>query len=131
MAKVDKAIRRMYHCTVIENMYNIKVEGLQRGMEGVIYLAEKPEDAAKFLAVRGIAPERMRIIEIHRRHFDEGFLEESTDHSERFFGCKAYMYGKDIPAKIIRKCNVYVMELKGEEEDGERVSEQGGENPTL
>lgn len=131
MPKVDKSIRRMYHCTLIDNMYSIKTEGLKRGMDGVIYLTEKPEDAAKFLAARMIAPERMRIIEIHRRHFDEGFLEESTDHSERFFGCKAYMYGKDVPAKIIRKCNVYVMELKGEEEDGERVSEQSEPDKAL
>ena len=38
---------------------------------------------------------------------DKNKIDESFDHSEEFFKCKAYVYGNTIPKKTIEKCNVY------------------------
>ena len=45
---------KYYHATGVENSGKILVEGLKAGIDGGVYLCEKPEDAMKFLYIRGI-----------------------------------------------------------------------------
>ena len=43
-----------YHATPFENLESIlKDQEVHKGCDGVVYLAKKPEDAVKFLAIRG------------------------------------------------------------------------------
>lgn len=85
-----------YHATPFENLESIMDQGLHRGCDGVVYLTEKPEDAAKFVAIRGC-----RKILVLGIEFEEHMVNESFDHSQMFFKCKAYAYEDDIPADEI------------------------------
>lgn len=82
-----------YHATPFENLESIMVKDqeIHRGCDGVVYLAEKPNDALKFLVIRGYT--KILVIGVA---LEENEVEESFDHSEAFFKCKAYMYNKDI-----------------------------------
>jgi hypothetical protein len=83
---------KMYHATKMSNMDSIFEKGILRGSNGVVYLTTKPEDAAKFVAIRGEKEILVVKVEIPKAK-----LVESYDHSESFFGCKAYTYAGDIP----------------------------------
>jgi len=85
-----------YHATPYENLESIMDQGILRGSDGVVYLTERPEDAAKFVAIRGCRKILVLGIEIY-----EDMVEESFDHSQAFFRCKAYTYSDDIPADEI------------------------------
>lgn len=83
---------KFYHVTLRETMDKIVEEGvLKSSWDGVVYLCKTPEDACKFLAVRLIR--EMSVIEVE---LDESEVEESFDHNEHFFKCKAYMHKGDI-----------------------------------
>ena len=64
----------------------------------------KPEDAAKFLLVRGI--KNLAIFEVNIRKNSKS-LAESFDHSFTFFKCRAFIYTKDIPLENITNYAVY------------------------
>ena len=89
-------IKTYYHATPFENLESIMDQGIRRGCDGVVYLTERPEEAARFVAIRGY----MKILVVGAE-IEENEVEESFDHSETFFGCKAYMYKGDIPADEI------------------------------
>lgn len=91
-----KMLKTYYHATPYENLESIMDQGIHKGCEGVVYLTEKPEDAAKFVAIRGC-----RKILVLGMEISDEFIEESFDHNEVFFKCKAYMYRDDIPADEI------------------------------
>lgn len=55
------------------------------------YMCKDPIDACKFLVIRGMR--QMSVIELE---LDEKEVEESHDHSETFFKCKAYIKHGDI-----------------------------------
>ena len=57
----------------------------------VVYMCKDPIDACKFLVIRGMR--QMSVIELE---LDEKEVEESHDHSETFFKCKAYIKHGDI-----------------------------------
>lgn len=84
-------IRTYYHATSYENFDSILDQGIKRGCDKVVYLCEKPEEAARFLAIRGVNP-----IIVFAVNIEEDLVEESFDHSEAFFKCKAYTYPDDI-----------------------------------
>lgn len=86
----------MYHATSQENLDSILSDGIRRGIDGVVYLCEKPVDAVKFLAIRLI-----RDIVVFAVRVDEDEMEESFDHNKNFFGCSAYMVSYDIPTSDI------------------------------
>lgn len=88
--------RYYYHATETKNIKSIIEEGLHTGFDGVIYLADSPENAAKFLAIRLI-----KDIVVLELKLDEDKIEESFDHNEAFFKCKAYMYPEDVQLKDI------------------------------
>lgn len=83
-----------YHATPFENLESIMVKDqeIRRGCDGVVYLTEKPEDAVKFLIIRGYT--KILVIGVD---LEEDMVSESFDHSEAFFKCKAYMYLENIP----------------------------------
>lgn len=85
-----------YHATPFENLESIMDQGILRGCDGVVYLTERPEEAARFVAIRGVMKILVVGIEI-----EEDFIEESFDHSQAFFRCRAYMFKGDIPADEI------------------------------
>lgn len=91
-----------YHATEEKNFDSILEKGILKGIDGVVYVCEKPEEAVRFLAIRGI-----KIIFVFEVHIEESFISESFDHNERFFRCKAYMYSKDILREEIVGCSKY------------------------
>ena len=86
-----KMLKSYYHATPFENLGSIMENGIQTGCDGVVYLTEKPEEAARFVAVRGYK----KILTIEVR-LEESMVKESFDHSEMFFKCKAYSYSENI-----------------------------------
>lgn len=60
-------------------------------INSVVYMCKDPIDACKFLVIRGMR--QMSVIELE---LDEKEVEESHDHSETFFKCKAYIKHGDI-----------------------------------
>lgn len=67
---------------------------VKRGWDGCVYLCEKPQDAAKFVAIRG--HDEVAVIEVI---LPANKVKESFDHSVQFFQCKAFMYEEDIKVR--------------------------------
>lgn len=83
---------RFYHAAPKETMMKIYAEGvLKKSWDGVVYMCKDSIDACKFLVIRGMR--QMSVIELE---LDEKEVEESHDHSETFFKCKAYIKHGDI-----------------------------------
>ena len=80
-----------YHATPFENLESIMDQGIHRGCDGVVYLTERPEEAARFVAIRGC-----RNILVLGVNIEEDMVKESFDHSQAFFKCRAYMYQDDV-----------------------------------
>lgn len=82
-----------YHATPFENLESIMVtdQEIRKGCDGVVYLTEKPNDAVKFLVIRGYT--KILVIGVD---LEEDMVSESFDHSEAFFKCKAYTYPENI-----------------------------------
>lgn len=91
-----KMTKTYYHATPFENLDSIMDQGLHKGCDGVVYLTEKPEEAARFVAIRGY-----RQILVVGVELEEDLVSESFDHNEAFFGCRAYTYPDEIPANEI------------------------------
>lgn len=84
-------LKSYYHATPFENLNSIFKKGITRGVDGVVYLTEKPEEAARFVAIRGY--KKILVIEVE---LEDYLVEESFDHSQGFFKCRAYSYPYDI-----------------------------------
>lgn len=89
-------LKTYYHATPYENLNSIMEKGILRGCDGVVYLTEKPYEAARFVAVRGHNKILVLGVEI-----EEDMIRESGDHNYLFFKCLAYTYPEDIPADEI------------------------------
>ena len=98
---------KLYHCFPSKILGDILTEGLKPGFDGVIYFADSFKSAAIFLLIRGHQAKDLFVIEVPKELLDKNKIDESFDHSEEFFKCKAYVYGNTIPKKTIEKCNVY------------------------
>lgn len=86
---------KFYHATTEENALKIVLDGkIKKSVEGAVFVCKNPLDACKFLVIRGI--EKIIVFEVD---LDEKRIVESTDHSEDFFQCKAYMYNGEIEIK--------------------------------
>lgn len=95
-------MKTYYHATQIENLESIISNGLKRNkIEKVVFLCERPEDAAKFLRVRGFTHFVIIPVKVH-----EKFITESFDHSEAFFKCRCWMYSKDVQPRYIDVDNI-------------------------
>ena len=84
-------MKKMYHATKFEDLIDIVENGIQLGFDNYIYLCDDPKDAAKFVAIRGYKNILVCEVEV-----DEKKLKESFDHSEEFFGCRAWTYDEPI-----------------------------------
>lgn len=83
---------KLYHATKYENLISIlDKHAILKGCDGVVYLADSPDNAAKFVAIRGVKD--ILVIEVF---LEEERVEESFDHNQNFFKCKAYMFHDDI-----------------------------------
>ena len=90
-------LKTYYHATPYQNLVSIIDEGIKTSSDGVVFLCEQPDEAARFVAVRGHKQILSLGVEL-----DESKVKESFDHSEEFFKCKAYIYSENIPTdKII------------------------------
>lgn len=96
-------MRKLYHATPMENLDKILDSGIKRGPDGLIYLCEKPEDSAKFIAIRGYR--NILVVEVKIPKRLENTIIETFDHSERFFQCRAFASTVDIP---IERCQNYL-----------------------
>lgn len=84
-------MKKFYHATPYSNLYSILCDGLKRGTDKAVYLAETREAALKFICVRCFDP--ILVIEVD---LDESKVEESFDHSYNFFKERAFIYPEDI-----------------------------------
>lgn len=84
MAKKPK---KFYHATDFVNLHSIMYDGIRPGCDGVVYLAETPEDALNFVVFR--CYEEILVVEIE---LEESEVKETFDHSYTFFKCKAFGY---------------------------------------
>ena len=84
-------IKTYYHATPFENLESILDQGIRKSRDGVVYLTEKPEEATRFVVIRGYVDILVCEVKI-----DEDMVEETFDHSEVFFKCRAYGCSKDI-----------------------------------
>jgi hypothetical protein len=84
------------------NGWRIHEKGLKRGPDGCVYLAETMNDSAKFLLIRGAKVPDLLFVEIDAACLDKEKLNYSNDHSVSFFGCEAFSYDADIPARFCR-----------------------------
>ena len=83
---------KYYHAAPADTMDKISADGvIKKGYDGRVYLCKNPDDAAKFIAIRGC--KNIEVIEVELR---ESQVKESFDHSESFFGCKAYYSDQNI-----------------------------------
>lgn len=83
---------KYYHATTEKTMEKIFTDGaIRKSWDGCVYLCTTAVDACKFLILRGI--KRMIVVEVE---LDESEVEESHDHNEHFFQCKAYIHHSDI-----------------------------------
>lgn len=86
-----------YHATPYENLVSILENGIKKSIDGVVYLTENKDEAARFLLIRGYHD--ILTIEVL---IDSENVEETFDHSEKFFKCKAFGYKDDIkPDELI------------------------------
>jgi RNA:NAD 2'-phosphotransferase (TPT1/KptA family) len=81
----------MYHATRYENLESIMTEGIRTGFDGLVYLAETPLDAMKFLLIRLV-----QHIVVFKVIIPEEDVEETFDHSREFFKCRAFGCTRDI-----------------------------------
>lgn len=85
-----------YHATPFENLESIMEKGILKGCDGVVYLTEQPDEAARFVAIHGFKKILVLGVEI-----EEDLVNESFDHSFSFFRCRAFYFPEDIPADEI------------------------------
>lgn len=83
---------KFYHATSLENMQKIIDDGkIKHSFGGEVFLCRKPLDVCKFLVLRGLR--NVYVIEVELKETD---VQESYDHAESFFRCKAYVHNGDI-----------------------------------
>ena len=82
---------KLWHATPFHNLANILTYGLRTGCDHVVYACENATDAAKFVAIRGVKDILLVQFEV-----DEQDVDESFDHSQAFFQCRAFAISHSI-----------------------------------
>lgn len=97
---------KMYHATSYSNLYSILDDGIiTNNAEGIIYLCEKPEEAARFPYMHLVRDIVVFEVEVNKKNIIETF-----DHNEVFFRCRAFGHIGNIPASKIE--NVYRYDMR-------------------
>lgn len=94
-----------YHATPYANLDSILDYGIQLSRDGLVYMCKSPEDAAKFLAIRGVKD--ILAIEVKVPKKLQNTIVETFDHSERFFRCRAFASTIPIPTNRFGKMTRY------------------------
>lgn len=90
-------MKKYYHATPYENLPSIVEKGiLVSRFDKVVYLTTSPESAANFVHMRGCKD--ILVLEVS---LEESLVEESFDHNEKFWRCKAYYYPENIDKRRI------------------------------
>lgn len=76
---------KLWHATSYDNLSAILEQGILCGCEGLVYACVLPEEAARFVAIRGV--KKILLIEFK---VDDKDVHESFDHSFTFFQCKSF-----------------------------------------
>ena len=99
-------MKTFYHATSIENLPGILESGIEaRNLEKTVYMAETPQEALRFVALR-FYPETVVIkIKVPKKY--EHKVVETFDHSYNFFKCRAFGYQGNIPLSMIASYEVY------------------------
>lgn len=100
-------MRIYYHATKPENGGSILTHGLLPSSDGYVYLADSIENAARFLCLNC---HEILVFSVHINKNEETNIEETFDHSEKFFKCKAYGYRGTIPPQKIGR--IYTLESR-------------------
>lgn len=82
---------KLWHATAYDNLGSIIARGLQTGCDHVVYACENATDAAKFVAIRGVKDILLIQFEVNEQDVDESF-----DHSQAFFKCRAFSVSHNI-----------------------------------
>lgn len=93
-----------YHATPEKNVAGILAHGLQPSADGMVYLAESAEDAAKFLwdERSNVWIFAVRISDGDRRN-----VEETFDHSAPFFKCRSFGHWGAIQPEHLEAVGIY------------------------
>lgn len=95
-------MKYLYHATVSDNLDSIYKNGLiPQGFYNAVFLADNPESAAAFLKVRLINNITVLRVKFNNNQFRK--LDESFDHSDSFFRCRAYMCYETITPERLKK----------------------------
>lgn len=98
---------KYYHATKTENLDSILEQGIKPGCDGAVYLTITPQDALKFMLIRGITD--VIVLEVNLL---QSWVEESFDHNQAFFKCRAYCYYGTIPSEKITNILKYDLSVK-------------------
>lgn len=99
------AMKKYYHATDYNNLGSILANGLKPSIEGIVFMTEKPIDAVKFVALRGIP--KILVVEIKTLKEHEKDIIETSDHSHSFFDCKSYGFMGGIDTSMLTDYIVY------------------------
>lgn len=98
-------MEKYYHATPYENLGDIICNGINAGIDGLVYMCKQPKEAASFIAIRGIKD--ILVVEIKVYKAMEKNVIETFDHSEAFFKCRAFGYKGNIDTKYLGKFTRY------------------------
>lgn len=87
-------MRTLYHATPERNAGSILTTGLHPSADGYVYLAESIADAKKFLFYE---PSNVWIFAVKFNNQDAAQIEETFDHSIKFFDCRVFGYRGVVP----------------------------------
>lgn len=100
-------MKQFYHATDFANLESIFLDGiLAKNPEGLVYLAETAEDAAKFVLLRGYT--HILAVKVEIPDELEANISESFDHSQKFFKCRAFAYSGDITPDMLCDTDTWV-----------------------
>ena len=97
-----------YHATSMNNLISILNNGIKPSTDGLVYICENETDAVKFVAIRGF--KEILTCKIKMLKADEEKIQETFDHSEAFFKCRAFGYNGEIPPNKIVDYRKFVLD---------------------
>lgn len=104
-----------YHSTSESNMRQILSDGhIRTSIEGIVYCCETAEDCLKFAAIRALSSQiSTGVLKIDVP--DDIEVEETFDHSEKFFKCRCWGIPCAVPIEWIDQKGSFVINLSGGE----------------
>lgn len=95
----------LYHATNEEGFLGIISSGcINPGIDKIVYLADSPNNAVKFMSVRVPMSEPIYVFQVE---LPDSKVFETFDHSYSFFKCKSYGYKGIIDQGLLDNCWKY------------------------